>query len=109
MPKIIEDTDYESSDQSGRTVSVSVEREVDLGSHIMFIGSVTEADVLSDGETVTYGYYQKNIKPKPEKKGFLCKICGYVYDGDVLPEDYICSICKHGAVDFEPLKGGISL
>lgn len=73
MPKIIEDTDYESSDQSGRTVSVSVEREVDLGSHIMFIGSVTEADVLSDGETVTYGYYQKNIKPKPEKKDFYAK------------------------------------
>ena len=85
-------------------ISVSVDREIDLGSHVMFIGSVMEADILSDVETVTYGYYQSSIKPKPEKKkGFVCKICGYVYDGDVLPEDYICPICKHGTADFEPI------
>lgn len=84
-------------------ISVSVKQEVDLGSHILFIGCVTEAEVLSDSETITYGHYQSRIKPKPEKKGFVCKICGYVYSGDVLPEDYICPICKHGAVDFEPM------
>lgn len=85
-------------------ISLSVGQEIDLGSHIMFIGSVAEADILSDGETVTYGFYQKNIKPKPEKKkGFVCKICGYVYEGDVLPDDFICPVCKHGASDFEKL------
>ncbi len=85
-------------------ISVSVEKKIDLGSHIMFIGSVTEAGVLSDAETMTYGFYQKNIKPKPEKKkGFVCRICGYVYEGDTLPEDYVCPVCKHGASDFEPM------
>ena len=55
---------------------------------------------------LTYAYYQKNVKPKPEakgKKGFVCKICGYIYEGDVLPEDFVCPLCKHGAADFEPL------
>lgn len=85
-------------------ISVSVEKKVDLDTHIMFIGGVTEAGILSDGETMTYGFYQNNIKPKPEKKkGFVCRICGYVYDGDTLPEDYICPVCKHGAADFEPM------
>ena len=85
-------------------ISVSVEKKIDLGTHIMFIGSVTEIGILSDAETMTYGFYQKNIKPKPEKKkGFVCRICGYVYEGDTLPEDYICPVCKHGAADFEPI------
>jgi flavorubredoxin/flavin reductase (DIM6/NTAB) family NADH-FMN oxidoreductase RutF len=88
-------------------MSLKVEQYVDLDTHGMFICSVTEARVLSDRETMTYTYYQNNVKPKPEtegKKGFVCKICGYVYEGEELPEDYICPLCKHGAADFEEIK-----
>ena len=87
-------------------MSLKVEDYVDLGTHGMFICSVTEARVMSNQETMTYTYYQNNVKPKPEtegKKGFVCKVCGYVYEGDELPEDIICPLCKHGAVDFEPI------
>lgn len=87
-------------------MSLKVEDYVDLDTHGMFICSVTEARVLSDRETMTYTYYQKNVKPKPEtegKKGFVCKVCGYVYEGDELPEDFICPLCKHGVADFEPI------
>jgi len=72
----------------------------------MFICSVTESRVLSDRETMTYTYYQNHVKPKPEttKKGYVCKICGYVYEGEPLPDDFICPLCKHPASDFEPLK-----
>ena len=88
-------------------MSLKVEQYVDLGTHGMFICSITEARVISDSETMTYTYYQKNVKPKPQtegKKGFVCKICGYVYEGDELPEDFVCPLCKHGAADFEPIK-----
>ena len=88
-------------------ISLNVEQYVDLDTHGMFICSISESRVLSDKETMTYTYYQNNVKPKPEvdgKKGFVCKICGYVYEGDVLPDDFICPICKHGASDFEPVK-----
>jgi flavin reductase (DIM6/NTAB) family NADH-FMN oxidoreductase RutF len=87
-------------------MSLKVEQYVDLDTHGMFICTVTEARVLSSKETVTYNYYQANIKPKPEtdlKKGWVCKVCGYVYEGEVLPDDFICPLCKHGAADFEPL------
>ncbi|MBE6757679.1 MAG: MBL fold metallo-hydrolase, partial [Ruminococcaceae bacterium] len=87
-------------------LSLKVEQYVDLDTHGMFICSITEARVLSDRETMTYTYYQENVKPKPEtdgKKGFVCKVCGYVYEGDELPEDFICPLCKHGAADFEPI------
>ena len=87
-------------------MSLKVEQYVDLGTHGMFICSVTEARVMSDQDTMTYTYYQKYVKPQPEtegKKGFVCKVCGYIYEGDELPEDYICPLCKHGAVDFEPI------
>ena len=86
---------------------MKVENYIDLDSHGMFICSVTEALVMNNKETMTYEYYQKNVKPKPDtdgKKGFVCKVCGYVYEGDVLPDDYICPLCKHGASDFEPIK-----
>jgi len=86
---------------------LKVEDYVDLGSHGMFICSVTEARVLSDKDTMTYTYYQNNVKPKPQtegKKGFVCKICGYVYEGEELPDDFICPLCKHGAADFEPIE-----
>ena len=87
-------------------MSLKVEVYVDLGTHGMFICSVTEARVMSNQETMTYTYYQNNVKPKPEtegKKGFVCKVCGYIYEGDELPADYICPLCKHGAADFEPI------
>ncbi len=88
-------------------MSLKVESYVDLDTHGMFICSVTEARVISDSETMTYTYYQNNVKPRPEtegKKGFVCKVCGYVYEGDILPDDIICPLCKHGAADFEPIE-----
>ena len=87
--------------------SLKVEQYVDLGTHGMFICSVTEARVMSDKDTMTYTYYQTNVKPKPKtegKKGFVCKVCGYIYEGDVLPDDFVCPLCKHGAIDFEPIQ-----
>ena len=87
-------------------MSLAVEEYIDLGTHGMFICSITEADVVSDLQTMTYTYYQKNVKPKPEVKkvkGYVCKICGYVHEGETLPEDFICPLCKHGASDFEPI------
>ena len=88
-------------------MSLKVEDYVDLDTHGMFICSVTESRVISDIETMTYTYYQNNVKPKPQtegKKGYVCKICGYVYEGDELPDDFICPLCKHGAADFEKIK-----
>ena len=88
-------------------MSLTVEDYVDLDTHGMFICSVSEARVITDLETMTYTYYQKNVKPKPQtegKKGYVCKICGYVYEGETLPEDMVCPLCKHGAADFEPIK-----
>lgn len=85
-------------------ISLAVERELDLGTHIQFLCTPTEGKLLSGAETLSYSYYQKNIKPRPQpkKKGFVCRICGYVYEGSTLPEDYICPLCKHGAADFDP-------
>ncbi|MBE6792901.1 MAG: flavodoxin, partial [Ruminococcaceae bacterium] len=88
-------------------MSLKVEQYVDLGTHGMFICSVTEARVISQAETMTYTYYQKHVKPQPEtegKKGFVCKVCGWVYEGDTLPDDIVCPLCKHGAADFEPIQ-----
>lgn len=88
-------------------LSLKTEQCLDLGTHIMFLCTVTEARVISDTETMTYTYYQNHVKPKPEsegKKGFVCKVCGYIYEGDVLPEDFVCPLCKHGAADFEPVQ-----
>lgn len=88
-------------------MSLKVEDFVDLGTHGMFICSVTEARVMSDTETMTYTFYQKNVKPKPQtegKKGFVCKVCGWIYEGDELPDDIVCPLCKHGAADFEPIQ-----
>lgn len=89
-------------------ISGKVIDTVDLGTHTMFIADVTDGEILSDTASATYSYYQKNIKPKPEetenqKKGYRCKICGYVYEGDTLPDDFVCPICKHGADDFEKI------
>lgn len=87
-------------------MSLKVENYLDLGTHGMFICSVTEARVISKNETMTYNYYQKNVKPKPQtegKKGYVCKVCGWVYEGEPLPDDIVCPLCKHGAADFEPI------
>ena len=87
-------------------MSLKVEDYVDLDTHGMFICSVAEARVISDRETMTYTYYQNNVKPQPEtegKKGFVCKVCGWIYEGEELPDDIVCPLCKHGAADFEPI------
>ena len=87
-------------------MSLKVESYVDLDTHGMFICSVTEARVISDVPTMTYTYYQDHVKPQPEtqgKKGYVCKICGWVYEGEPLPDDIVCPLCKHGAADFEPI------
>ena len=87
-------------------MSLKVEQYVDLDTHGMFICSVTEARVMSDKDTMTYAFYHENVKPKPEtegKKGFVCKVCGWIHEGDTLPDDIVCPLCKHGAADFEPI------
>ncbi len=89
-------------------LSLTVDRDMDLGSHMLFLCSPTEGKLLPEGELVTYSYYQRFIKPQPQaqpekKKGFVCRICGHIYEGETLPPDYICPICKHGATDFVPL------
>ena len=88
-------------------ISGSVVEKIDLVTHTMFIADVTDAEVLSSMQSMTYSYYHANVKPKPEEKaeesGFRCKICGYVYKGDNLPADYVCPLCKHPAEDFEPI------
>lgn len=113
----------ESSDDYGRSanglfylkrhtnafLSAVVTKQIDLGTHILFVADVTETQSLGDDDSMTYQYYFDNVKPKPpvsdeKKKGFICKICGYVYEGDTLPPDFICPLCKHPASDFEPLK-----
>lgn len=115
------DTDKSASETPGRTenglavltqyanavLSLKVESYIDMDSHGMFICTVTEEKVMSDKESMTYTYYQDNVKPKrkeEKKKGFVCKICGYVYEGETLPPDFVCPLCKHGAEDFEPLS-----
>ena len=88
-------------------MSLKVSSYVDLGTHGMFICDITEARVISGNETMTYTYYQNNVKPQPEtagKKGYVCQICGWVYEGDTLPDDIVCPLCKHGAADFEPIS-----
>ncbi|MBQ4265149.1 MAG: flavin reductase [Clostridia bacterium] len=81
-------------------------RTVDLGSHTLFIAALEDAQVISDRPSCTYGYYQSDIKPKPQapkKKGWVCTVCGHVYEGEELPSDYICPLCKHGKEDFRPV------
>ena len=84
--------------------SAEVVNEIDCGTHTLFVAQLTQAQVLSDAPSMTYEYYFANVKPKPQeqkKKGWVCKICGYVYEGEELPPDFICPVCKHPASDFE--------
>lgn len=95
------------ADECNAYICAKVASSIDLGTHILFLADVCDAEVLSDDGSVSYSYYHKNIKtsPKPEekKKGFICTVCGYIYEGDVLPDDFVCPWCKHPASDFKPL------
>ena len=88
-------------------ISGKVFSQIDLGTHTMFLADVTDGEVLSSTPPMTYAYYHANVKPKPaaktdEKKSWVCRICGYVHEGN-LPHDFVCPLCKHGAEDFEPV------
>jgi len=96
------------SEHANSIISAKVCESYDYGSHTVFMSDVTQSFVLSNEPSVTYQYYFDNIKPKPQppqegKKGFVCKICGYVFEGNSLPDDFICPLCKHGSADFEML------
>ena len=92
-------------------MSVKVVQTVDVGTHLIFIGEVTQALVLSENPSASYSFYHSNIKPAPKPKTeskenktkWVCNICGYIYEGENLPEDFICPICKHPASDFSKL------
>ena len=91
-------------------ISATVEQTIDLGSHTLFIAAVDDMEVLSDAPSATYAYYQTSIKPKPEKPAtsktvWRCTVCGYVYEGEELPADFTCPLCKHPASDFEKVTG----
>lgn len=84
-----------------------VTQAVDCGDHTLFVGDVEESAVLSDAPSMSYGFYREHVKPAPaaeKKTGWVCKVCGYVYEGETLPEDFVCPLCKHGAADFEKME-----
>ena len=94
------------TDSCNSYLSAKLFHTIDLGTHTMFLADVTDGEVLSKAETATYSYYHSNIKPKPEAKkaaGWRCKICNYVYEGEDMPDDYVCPLCKHGKDDFEKI------
>ncbi len=99
---------YLNSGETNAFISGKVIDAIDVGSHTLFIADVTDGEILSDVPSATYAYYFSSIKPKPEaapkKKGWICTICGYIYEGEVLPPDFICPICKHPASDFKKLS-----
>ena len=88
-------------------ISATVEQAIDLGSHTLFIAELEDAEVLSGEPSCTYGYYQSDIKPKPQaqkKTTWVCTVCGYVYEGEELPDDFVCPLCKHGKEDFQKVQ-----
>ena len=94
------------ANQTNAYICAKVLYLIELGTHTLFIADVTDCEVLSEDPSVTYSYYHSHIKPKPQpakKKGWVCTICGYIYEGEVLPDDFICPWCKHPASDFKPL------
>lgn len=109
--KRVENSIYYITEGTNAYISVNVSKTEDLGSHTMFIGEITDMEVLSETPSVTYDYYLKNIKPQPENVGtttdgktiWRCTICGYEYVGEELPEDFVCPLCKHPASDFEKI------
>jgi len=88
-------------------ISAKVSQAIDLGTHTLFIADVTDAKALAKVPSMTYAYYQANVKPKPEAspkvRGWRCRVCGYIYEGEELPPDFVCPVCKHGADDFEKI------
>lgn len=104
---------YYIPEHTNAVISAKVTDILDYGTHTLFVAEVTEAKVLSSEPSVTYEYYFAHIKPKlgaateekkdPKLHRWVCKICGYVYEGESLPADYICPLCKHGAEDFEQI------
>lgn len=96
-------------EETNAFLSAKVVSMTDLGTHTLFLADVTDAGVISDKASVTYSYYQKHIKTAPavkdKKKGFICTVCGYIYEGETLPEDFVCPLCKHPASDFKPIEG----
>ncbi len=98
---------YHLTRYSSMNLSAKVVQQLDLGSHILFLAEVVDAAVLSDRPACTYSYYQSEIKPKAQKakkKQWECAICGYIYEGDPVPDDFICPLCKHGKEDFRPVQ-----
>ncbi len=95
-------------EETNAFLSAKVVSATDLGTHTLFLADVTDGTVFSDDPSVTYAYYQANIKAKPapadKKKGFICTVCGYIYEGETLPDDFICPWCKHPASDFKPIE-----
>lgn len=95
------------ADETNAFLSAKVVSTLDLGTHTLFIADVIDGEVLSQVPSATYSFYQNNIKPKPasteRRKGFICTVCGYIYEGETLPDDFICPVCKHPASDFRPL------
>lgn len=95
------------ADETNAFLSAKVVSTLDLGTHTLFIADVTDGEVLSQVPSATYSFYQNNIKPNPasteKRKGFICTVCGYIYEGETLPDDFICPVCKHPASDFRPL------
>lgn len=95
------------ADETNAFLSAKVVSTLDLGTHTLFFADVTDGEVLSQVPSATYSFYQNNIKPKPasteKRKGFICTVCGYIYEGETLPDDFICPVCKHPASDFRPL------
>ena len=89
-------------------ISLRVDDYSDLGTHGLFICSVTESKVVSEGRTMSYSYYHENVKPKPKTdkktRGFVCEICGYIHEADELPDDFVCPVCYHGKEDFSPIS-----
>lgn len=95
------------TEETNAFLSAKVVSATDLGTHTLFLADVTDGEMIAQEPSVTYQYYQDNIKkaaaPKSSKKGFICTVCGYIYEGETLPADFVCPWCKHPASDFKPL------
>lgn len=94
------------TEETNGFMSCHVEQQIDLGTHTLFIAEVTDSKVISQDPSATYAFYQKHIKPQVvfnRKKAYICTVCGYIYEDDNLPADYVCPVCKHGAADFVPM------
>jgi len=95
------------TEASSMFLSATVLQQIDMGAHTLFIAEVVDGQVLSEVQECTYGYYQSDIKPKPhksEQKRWVCRVCGYIYEGEEVPEDYRCPLCNHGKEDFELIR-----